>query len=394
MSANGEQVLYGDISGSGDDDLDDDGVGLVLKDESHSGGGGTRKRKYVVSEDGSFSRSLPSWCQPRRLSKKERICVVAGTIALVILVVIFVTVPLVARSHSSSSESGSDDEGGGSASGDGAGGGGGSDHGGGDHGGGGGEDEVPWSNVRLQSAVTPMSYDISLALDMDSFLVTGSVNITCLVTSDVKYIAVHVKDMTIPQDGHRLLREGKEMEHNHILYEENDFFIFNLTRALEPGQIEIALDFKYTLREDLAGFYRSSYTDGNGDVQYLATTQFEPTDARRAFPCFDEPAFKANFTLHMTHQSHYRAWFNMPQVSRTGGDSDGTVTTHFQTSVRMSTYLVAFVVSDFECVNDTIVSISDRDVLVSHWLPISQCYCRIMMQSLNCLNLNTPFLYN
>lgn len=351
--SNGE-VAYSDLTDSGDDtDLDNDGVGLVLKDEDAASG---RSRRYVVSDSNSYSRYIPSWCQPSRLTRNERTCVVVGCVVLVAILAVFVAVGVVAaRSKVGGSEGGSNN---------------GTDHSGGngtngtDHGNNGtGGGEVPWASIRLQSSVVPEVYDISLTVDMNSFHVSGVVNITCSVVDDVDYVALHAADMAITR--HVLESAGKMVEHSEVLYPDNDFYVFNLTSPLEPGQIVVTLHFNYTLREDLAGFYRSSYMDSNGEQQYLATTQFESTDARRAFPCFDEPSLKANFTMHITHQSRYRAWFNMPDLDRTQPDSNGMVTTHFQTSVKMSTYLVAFIVSDFQCVNDTIVSISGKDVMVS-----------------------------
>ena len=224
--------------------------------------------------------------------------------------------------------------------------------------------DVKWSDVRLQSSITPNLYNIAISVDLDSFLVAGSVSIDCSVTSNVEYIAVHVKDMDISSDGHTLVCNDKEIEHNEVWYKENDFFIFNLSQPLSPGSVTIYMKFNYTLHKDLAGFYRSSYNTAAGATGYLATTQFEPTDARRAFPCFDKPAMKANFSMQLTHHSNYSAWSNMPLTSRSGKDSKGFVTSKFQTSVRMSSYLVAFIVSDFECVEGNITSTSGNEVMV------------------------------
>jgi len=83
-----------------------------------------------------------------------------------------------------------------------------------------------------------------------------------------------------------------------------------------------------------------------------------------AFPCFDEPSFKANFTIHVTHDPRYWAASNMPPISTTPAHTvagsqerrseSGLVTTHFQTTPKMSTYIVAFIVSDFLCINDSV----------------------------------------
>ena len=78
----------------------------------------------------------------------------------------------------------------------------------------------------------------------------------------------------------------------------------------------------------------------------MATTQFEATDARAAFPCFDEPEFKSQFIVTLVHQPEYKALSNMP-VERTVKRDDGFVESHFKETVKMSTYLLAFIVSDF-----------------------------------------------
>lgn len=78
----------------------------------------------------------------------------------------------------------------------------------------------------------------------------------------------------------------------------------------------------------------------------MATTQFEATDARAAFPCFDEPEFKSNFIVTLVHEKGYKALSNMP-VEKVVKRDDGFIESHFRESVKMSTYLLAFIVCDF-----------------------------------------------
>ncbi|BFF91422.1 aminopeptidase N [Drosophila madeirensis] len=106
----------------------------------------------------------------------------------------------------------------------------------------------------------------------------------------------------------------------------------------------LSIVYNGTLRNDMGGFYISSYTDDDNIVHYLATTQFESTNARHAFPCYDEPNRRATFTITIHHDPSYTAISNMPEDA--AGTSSGV--TAFQTTPKMSTYLIAFIVSDFE----------------------------------------------
>ena len=149
---------------------------------------------------------------------------------------------------------------------------------------------------------------------------------------------------------------------SNFTYKENEFYIISLDNRLSVGTAILEMTYSYTLGKNLVGFYRSSYKDSSGATHWLGTTHFEPTDARRAFPCFDEPALKANFTISITHSSSLNAHSNMPVVSVSEPDKD-KVTTSFATSVKMSSYLVAFVVSNFSCM--TKVTDTEYNVNVS-----------------------------
>ncbi|NXE12337.1 ERAP1 aminopeptidase, partial [Lophotis ruficrista] len=104
------------------------------------------------------------------------------------------------------------------------------------------------------------------------------------------------------------------------------------------------------LSESFQGFYKSTYRTRDGELRVLAATHFEPTAARMAFPCFDEPAFKARFSIKIRREPRHFALSNMPIV-RSVNITPWLIEDHFDTTVKMSTYLVAFIVSDFKSIS-------------------------------------------
>lgn len=185
-----------------------------------------------------------------------------------------------------------------------------------------------------------------MTVDIDQFTVAGSSLINLDIVKETSYIIIHVKSMDILEFS--VMQNGNNIEtEDSFTYEENDFYIIHLSTSLSVGDAVLKMTYEYELGDDLVGFYRSSYKNASGVTHWIATTQFEPTDARKAFPCFDEPALKANFSISLAHSSDLNAHSNMPIANET--TSGSMTTTLFQTSVKMSTYLVAFVVSNFEC---------------------------------------------
>ena len=214
-----------------------------------------------------------------------------------------------------------------------------------------------WHEVILPSSITPVHYNITLQPNMETFHVNGTNIIEATVSEETEYILLHAKEMTIGSFTVNNCAVKKT-----FYYEENDFFVVQLTTPLSKGPVVMTMMYNYTLTAtELVGFYNSSYTLPNGEKEVLATTQFEPTDARRAFPCFDEPAMKANFTISIVHSREYNAMSNMP-IDHVEEVNERWVCTKFKTSVRMSSYLVAFVVSKFVSRNSSFNSTSGEEV--------------------------------
>ncbi|XP_074096420.1 suppressor of ER stress-induced death isoform X3 [Cotesia typhae] len=219
-------------------------------------------------------------------------------------------------------------------------------------------------DVRLPKSVVPDTYEIKLMpfIWEGNFTFNGEVTIYVNVTKDTKNITLHATDMEINYQS-TTLREYKYNPNSNnknigkwikIFDQTNDtarqFHIIRSSETLKAGmQYVIKLKFVGYLNDYLQGFYRSSYTEGN-KTRWIATTQFQATDARRAFPCFDEPALKAKFKISIARPSHMVSVSNMPRISKPepAREMATYVWDHYEKSVPMSTYLVAFLVTDFD----------------------------------------------
>ncbi|KAI8500655.1 Endoplasmic reticulum aminopeptidase 1 [Branchiostoma belcheri] len=208
----------------------------------------------------------------------------------------------------------------------------------------------PWLGSRLPSSLVPVHYQVELQPNLDTFTFIGSEQITIQCLESTDYILLNSRLLNIT-DGSVSLETatGEAIRVKRwFLYPENEFFVVQAVRNLQRGEnYVLSVSFSGVLRDDLRGFYRSSYLDHlTGQTRHLATTQFSAIDARKAFPCFDEPAMKATFDVTLVHQSEYTALSNMP-IRQSEMRQDGWTADHFDTTVRMSSYLVAFVISNF-----------------------------------------------
>eukprot|EP00808_Paulinella_micropora_P007257 g3466.t1 len=241
--------------------------------------------------------------------------------------------------------------------------------------------DKPWEkSLRLPSSIKPVDYDLSLYVDLTSFKFNGSVDITMTVVEATAFIVLHLKNLNLTSTpllqrvpALDMTEEEKTQAKRKVpaewfLYEPHDFLILRFGAQLTPGMtLSLHLAFCGELTDGLAGFYRSQYGK-QGTSRWIATTQFEPTDARRAFPCFDEPALKATFRVHFDVPSGYHVLSNMPAMSVQKGTA-GRMRFQFQRSVKMSTYLVAFVVSDFKSLETTYKSTDGTTKQVRVWAP-------------------------
>uniref|UniRef100_V5ICM7 Putative puromycin-sensitive aminopeptidase n=1 Tax=Ixodes ricinus TaxID=34613 RepID=V5ICM7_IXORI len=206
------------------------------------------------------------------------------------------------------------------------------------------------TDLRLPRSVQPLHYEVELAPRLfGDFAFTGVVAVTMHCLSATDAVVMHSKDLNVSDvsveetDSNDLVPCGAPV-HDAV----RQFLRLPLHKTLSAGSnYTLRMRFRGWLNDDLAGFYRSSYTDAAGNKRWLAATQFQATDARRAFPCFDEPDMKATFAVTMVRPSNLTAISNMPLKS-TVDRGNGLMADTFETTVKMSTYLLAFVVSDFQ----------------------------------------------
>ncbi|XP_063992263.1 aminopeptidase N-like [Diachasmimorpha longicaudata] len=132
---------------------------------------------------------------------------------------------------------------------------------------------------------------------------------------------------------------------------DEQFFIIRFNRLLEIGNYTLKLKWRGYNAPDLQGFYRAIDRNQHGEMQYMVATHFEPLAARAAFPCWDEPAFKAEFEISLKHAKKYLAISNMPIKSQVPTE-DEKMWTIFHRSPVMSTYLATFVLAPYKALTN------------------------------------------
>jgi puromycin-sensitive aminopeptidase len=205
-------------------------------------------------------------------------------------------------------------------------------------------DETPY---RLPRTVVPSRYDLTLEPDLDAGTFRGSVDVALAVLEPVTEIVLNANELRL-EGATFTAADGRSVEVSKILTDDDaERATVDLAEAAEPGDWTLRIVFAGELNPRLTGFYRSTYPDGDGRTQVVGTTHFEATDARRAFPCWDEPDLKAVFATTLVVKEGLTAVSNGPEVGREVL-GDGRVRIRFGDTMKMSTYLAAWVVGPLE----------------------------------------------
>ncbi|XP_050432734.1 uncharacterized protein LOC126840818 [Adelges cooleyi] len=204
-------------------------------------------------------------------------------------------------------------------------------------------------SVHLPEDTVPVSYDLTIAPDFDrgNGTFAGTVDIVILVKSFTSVIVLNSKDLDITSIQVTDRDDRQEIKVNDWIYLVNpqeQIRIKTNTTLEAENKYKLSVKFNGYLRNDMTGFYKSSYLI-NSTRQWVAATQFKATYARSAFPCYDDPRFKTPFNVTVGIKGNQIALCNMPEWYKSYDDEYTWV--HFQTTPPLSSYLVAFVVGDF-----------------------------------------------
>lgn len=210
-------------------------------------------------------------------------------------------------------------------------------------------------SVRLPNHIYPISYDLTIKPDLESFTFSGNEIIKINIDKDINKITLHSKDIdieTVKISSKQKVAGSKgikkiEQFATKITYDtEKETATFYFKNKIIKGKGDLSIVFCGIINENLRGFYKSKYVL-DGVEKHIATTQFEATDARRAFPCFDEPAHKAIFEVSLVVPDGHTAISNTLPIN-IAPHSTGFKIVSFAPSPKMSTYLLAFIVGEFE----------------------------------------------
>ncbi len=213
-------------------------------------------------------------------------------------------------------------------------------------------------DIRLPPHIEPVRYEVELTpfLDPDNFTIRGYVKMEfdhIKERHNSNRIYLHIRETAIDEDSVKWSESGTNDVIGHEYDIERNFYVVHLQKKARQGPGWISMTYMANLNDDLTGFYRSSYPDEeDGSTRYLAATQFQKPDARKAFPCMDEPDLKATFRIRLGRREEMIAVSNMPLVANVSDYMsptlpNGYVMDEFEETVVMSTYILAFLVSDF-----------------------------------------------
>ncbi|XP_070570403.1 puromycin-sensitive aminopeptidase-like [Ptychodera flava] len=206
-------------------------------------------------------------------------------------------------------------------------------------------DKKPFEH--LPKNVVPKNYNLTLKPNLKAFNFDGDETISVEVNTATDKVVLNCLDIEISSATYKA---GDKSESATVTYsKEDETATLTFPSQLEVGNGELGIVFTGELNDKMKGFYRSKYSTPSGEERYMATTHFEPTDARRAFPCWDEPAIKATFDITLIAPKDRVALSNMQVIEeKPHAKDDNLKEVKYATTPIMSTYIIAFIVGEFD----------------------------------------------
>src|SRR6266478_555005 len=197
---------------------------------------------------------------------------------------------------------------------------------------------------KLPKEVVPTDYSIRIVPNIDAFTFTGAETVKLNVRSPVHQLVLYAVELEITEaslDGQVLPKSALKID------KEKELITLALTSELSPGDHTLALGFSGKINQQGQGLFYMRYQEqGSGAQKIMLGTQFEATDARRFFPCWDEPAFRARFQLTALVPENWLAVSNMP-IAREKKIAGGKEV-RFAATPPMSSYLNVFVAGELD----------------------------------------------
>src|SRR6266446_3229198 len=199
---------------------------------------------------------------------------------------------------------------------------------------------------KLPKEVVPTDYSIRIIPNIDAFTFTGAETVKLNVRSPVRQLVLNAVELEITEaslDGQMLTKSALKID------KEKELIMLALTSELSPGDHTLALGFSGKINQQGQGLFYIRYQEqGSGAPKIMLGTQFEATDARRFFPCWDEPAFRARFQLTVVVPENWLDVSNMPIASekKIAGGKEA----RFAATPPMSSYLNVFVAGELDLI--------------------------------------------